>query len=253
MLEDSARGWCSPRRGCGIASPVHPCRSCSSMRSRLPRRRIVAPADLGNTWPTSSTPRARPAGPRGCSCPTPRSPTTSARRREAYGIGAADRVLQFASMSFDTSAEEIYPSLTARRHAGAARRGDGSSLERFAREAGSWASPCSTCPPPTGTSWWPRWGAGWTLPRLLRLVILGGEQAQADRLARGASGWASASACVNSYGPTEATIVTTRRDLTGTAIARATCRSAGPSRTRAPMSLGHGLELVPAGRRRASC
>ncbi len=31
---------------------------------------------------------------------------------DAYGIGAGDRVLQFASMSFDTSAEEIYPCLT---------------------------------------------------------------------------------------------------------------------------------------------
>jgi len=31
---------------------------------------------------------------------------------EAYGISSRDRVLQFASVSFDTSAEEIYPCLT---------------------------------------------------------------------------------------------------------------------------------------------
>src|SRR5439155_11415359 len=33
--------------------------------------------------------------------------------REEYGIGSGDRVVQFASLSFDAHAEEIYPALAA--------------------------------------------------------------------------------------------------------------------------------------------
>jgi acyl-CoA synthetase (AMP-forming)/AMP-acid ligase II/acyl carrier protein len=64
-----------------------------------------------------------------------------------------------------------------------------------------------------------------TLPRCLRLVILGGEEALADRFAlwqrRIGPGIGSTVRLVNTYGPTEATIVATRRGLSGLVPGRA--------------------------------
>ena len=69
---------------------------------------------------------------------------------DAYELGPDDRVVQFASLSFDAHAEEI-----CRR----SRPGPGSSCFPTAgrRCRTSWrsrpTSPCSTCRRPTGTSW----------------------------------------------------------------------------------------------------
>jgi acyl carrier protein len=51
------------------------------------------------------------------------------------------------------------------------------------------------------------------LPRCLRLVILGGEEALADRFALWRRRVGSSVRLVNTYGPTETTIVATRREL----------------------------------------
>src|SRR5687768_3975736 len=53
------------------------------------------------------------------------------------------------------------------------------------------------------------------LPRCLRLVILGGEEALADRFALWHRRVGSSVRLVNTYGPTEATIVATHRELSG--------------------------------------
>src|SRR6185295_18634169 len=105
---------------------------------------------------------------------------------EDAGIGAGDRVLQFASTSFDTSAEEIYPCLT--RGATLVLRDDAlaGAAESFLREVERLGLTVLDLP----TAYWhelvdglaqgPAQDLDW--PASVRLVILGGEQARADRL-----------------------------------------------------------------------
>ena len=138
---------------------------------------------------------------------------------QAFGITPADRVLQFASISFDTSGEEIYPCLT--RGAALVLRDDEmvASLERFAREVGNLGVTVLDLP----TAYWHEIVAemeqGLEMPAALRLVILGGEQAQRDRLDAWRERVGDRIRLLNTYGPTETTIVTTRRELTGPAAA----------------------------------
>nr|QEO74128.1 condensation domain-containing protein [uncultured bacterium] len=131
---------------------------------------------------------------------------------EEGGIGPADRVLQFASMSFDTSAEEIYPCLT--RGATLVLRDDamGSSPEVFVREVERLGITVLDLP----TAFWHELVAQdleW--PISVRLVIIGGEQAHAAQLDAWRERVGDRIRLLNTYGPTEATIVTTRRDVTG--------------------------------------
>src|SRR6185295_9629950 len=98
---------------------------------------------------------------------------------EDAGIGAGDRVLQFASMSFDTSAEEIYPCLT--RGATLVLRDEAMAgpPESFLREVARLGITVLDLP----TAYWHELMAGMAAedlawPTCVRLVILGGEQAQ---------------------------------------------------------------------------
>ncbi|HEY4561540.1 MAG TPA: AMP-binding protein, partial [Thermoanaerobaculia bacterium] len=134
---------------------------------------------------------------------------------EDAGIGAGDRVLQLASMSFDTSAEEIYPCLT--RGAILVLR-DAAMVgpaEGFLREVERLGITVLDLP----TAYWHQLVDGlaqdlaW--PACTRLVILGGEQARADRLDVWRERVGERCRLLNTYGPTEATIVATRRDLNG--------------------------------------
>jgi len=132
---------------------------------------------------------------------------------QTFGITPADRVLQFASISFDTSGEEIYPCLT--RGATLVLRDDEmvASLDRFVRDIGNLGITVLDLP----TAYWHEIVAEQDLkmPASLRLVILGGEQAQRDRLEAWREKVGDRIRLVNTYGPTETTIVTTRRELTG--------------------------------------
>ncbi len=133
-----------------------------------------------------------------------------------YAIGPADRVLQFASVSFDTSAEEIYPALAA--GATLVLRPDDMAvaIPHFVRELDRLGITVLDLP----TAFWHELVAGLEaedlqLPPRLRLVILGGEEALADRLAAWRWRTGPSVRLVNTYGPTEATIVATHRDLAG--------------------------------------
>lgn len=125
---------------------------------------------------------------------------------EAYGLAPSDRVLQFASVSFDVAAEECFPTwlaggtLVLRSDEPVPAYGD---FLAFLRERNVTVVNLPT----------PYW-AGWAeelerttspLPPSLRLVIVGSEKAQPDDLRR----WqrmAGPCAWCNAYGPTEATI-----------------------------------------------
>jgi amino acid adenylation domain-containing protein/thioester reductase-like protein len=128
---------------------------------------------------------------------------------ENYGITGQDRILQFASISFDAAAEEIFPALA-----------QGATLVLRTEEM------LSTIPAfldrcyeeqltvlDLPTAFWHLLVAemkrlNLTLPESIRLVIIGGEAASVEHLAI----WqqlAPAVRLINSYGPTETTVVAT--------------------------------------------
>ncbi len=143
---------------------------------------------------------------------------------DAYEISPADRVLQFASLNFDTSAEEIFPALC--RGACLVLRTDSmiSSAIDFLGGCADFGVTVLDLP----TAYWHELtdelcADKLSLPPSLRLVILGGEKALPERLRSWRElGGAAAVRLVNTYGPTEATIVATMSDLSasGTRILR---------------------------------
>jgi amino acid adenylation domain-containing protein len=131
----------------------------------------------------------------------------------AYGVHPGDRVLQFASIGFDTSAEEIYPALLAGATLVPRPESMLDSVPRFLAELDRLGITLLNLP----TAWWHELAAGLedaSLPARVRRIILGGERALGERLAlwrRGTDGHPAR--LVNTYGPTEATVVTTRHEL----------------------------------------
>jgi len=132
---------------------------------------------------------------------------------EEYAIGSEDRVLQFASLCFDTSAEEIYCTLT--RGATLVLRTDAmlTSAKQFLEGCARLGITIMDLP----TGYWHHLTAAicaddLPVPESVKLLILGGEQAHSDHVDR----WlerAPGVRLLNTYGPTEATIVTTTFDL----------------------------------------
>ena len=128
-------------------------------------------------------------------------------------IGSSDRVLQFASINFDNSTEEIYASLI--RGAALVLRTENmlSSGSVFLEKCAEWKVSVLDLPTP----YWHELTAqqdrhGLSLPSCIRVVILGGEKAQAERLARWQRLVGQSVRVINTYGPTETTIVATMSD-----------------------------------------
>lgn len=131
-----------------------------------------------------------------------------------YGVCGSDRVLQFASISFDAAAEEIFPCLT--QGATLVLRTDPmlSSMAMFLQACADWQLTVLDLP----TAFWHQLvtemeSQNLELPNSVRLVILGGEKALFDRVLLWQQRVDASVRLVNSYGPTEATIVTTTMDL----------------------------------------
>jgi len=133
---------------------------------------------------------------------------------ELFAIKGGDRVLQFASISFDTSAEEIYPALAA--GATLVLRTDEmlSSGGAFMRQCGAWGITVLDLP----TSYWHSLALALSrgeavVPESLRLVILGGEKAQRERWRQWQEHGGGPVRVSNTYGPTEATVVATSYEV----------------------------------------
>ncbi|RCG33248.1 amino acid adenylation domain-containing protein [Sphaerisporangium album] len=147
--------------------------------------------------------------------------------RDAYELGPGDRVVQFASLSFDTHAEEIFPALAAGATVVMLPDGGASLPDHLAASSAPPAPPGSSgssAPPVSSgvtvldlpTAYWHRLvdlidEIRW--PESLRLVILGGEQVHGAAVARWRARFGDRVRLVNTYGPTETTIIATATDL----------------------------------------
>ena len=133
--------------------------------------------------------------------------------QDAFGFSQADKVLQFASISFDTAGEEIFPTLAC-----------GASLyladENMKASAKGFIEGCrrediSFVDLPT--AFWHQITAAivedkLALPESIRCLIIGGERAQPQAVAN----WLELKnniKLVNTYGPTECTIVSSYCEL----------------------------------------
>ena len=131
----------------------------------------------------------------------------------AYGLHPGDRILQFAALTFDTSVEEIMPALC---RGATVVYGEGPRVKApvdFLRQAEALQLTVLDLP----TAYWHVLLANpaFQLPPTLRLVILGGEKAQADALTAWKKKADPTVRLYNSYGPSEATVVTLGCDLAG--------------------------------------
>ena len=132
-----------------------------------------------------------------------------------YGITADDRVLQFAPLHFDASVEEIFVTLAA--GGTLVLRGD-DMLDVPALLAGCARHAITVLDLPT--AYWHELAYALStgvaeLPPTLRTVVIGGEAALPERVARWRQAVGGRVRLLNTYGPTEATVVATVADLSG--------------------------------------
>lgn len=157
--------------------------------------------------------------------------TVVAALRDLFGITPEDRVLQFASLSWDTCFEEILPTLTGgatlvfddETHTG--------SFPRFLRAVRRQGITVLDLP----SAYWHELvlhlvDSGEPLPGCLRLVIIGGEPVNAARLEAWRHLDTGRIRLLNTYGSTETTLITHAVDLHGPAADE--CATASP---RAPI------------------
>jgi amino acid adenylation domain-containing protein len=131
-----------------------------------------------------------------------------------YGIQERDHILQFSSISFDVSAEEIYTSLIS--GATLVLRTDTmlDSVEVFLQKCSNWEITVMALP----TAYWHELTIflsqeKFTLPSSLRLIIIGGEKALPERLKTWFECVGQQIRLVNNYGPTETTVGATICEL----------------------------------------
>jgi amino acid adenylation domain-containing protein/non-ribosomal peptide synthase protein (TIGR01720 family) len=133
---------------------------------------------------------------------------------ELYGFGSGDRLLQFTSLSFDVSGEDIFGSLT--RGAALVLRSDlmMASASSFLHECRRHNLTVLNLP----TAYWHELMTStsseeWESVEHLRLVIIGGERAMIDRLRLWQQITGRRVRLANEYGPTEATVASTAWEL----------------------------------------
>ncbi|MFQ4145498.1 amino acid adenylation domain-containing protein [Chlorogloeopsis sp. ULAP02] len=138
---------------------------------------------------------------------------TQAAIRE-YGIKSSDRILQFASISFDAAAEEIFPCLIQGATLVLRTNEMLTSIPHFLEKCQQQSLTVLDLP----TAFWQQLISELTvlkltLPLSLRLVIIGGEKVSVDKVLTWQKYVDSNIQLINSYGPTEATVVATTCDL----------------------------------------
>ncbi|MCY1035330.1 amino acid adenylation domain-containing protein [Corallococcus sp. BB11-1] len=134
--------------------------------------------------------------------------------RGLVGLTPEDRVLQFNSLSFDTSVEELFLTLTAGATLVLRDAAMLATPEAFLEGSRRWGITLWDLP----TAFWHSLTAALeerdlALPASLRSVIIGGEQARAERVAQWYRRASADVRLLNTYGPTEATVAATFFDL----------------------------------------
>ncbi|MGA9772096.1 MAG: non-ribosomal peptide synthetase, partial [Blastocatellia bacterium] len=165
-----------------------------------------------------------------------------------YSITSEDYILQFASISFDTSAEEIFPCLT--QGARLVLRTDSmmDSVSDFLTTCKRWNISVLNLP----TAYWHQIVAHSgpeeaDIARTFRLVIIGGEEAQASSLSKWKGQCGDRPQLLNTYGPTEATIVSTICNLTSQSIEHARVPIGRPISNAQTYIIGDAFAPVPMG------
>ena len=165
-----------------------------------------------------------------------------------YGIEKCDRFLQFSSISFDVSAEEIYTSLTS--GATLVLRTDSmlDSVGVFLQKCIDWELTILALP----TAYWHELTIflsqeKFALPPSLRLVIIGGEKALTERLTTWLEYVGQRVRLVDNYGPTEATIGATIYDLSAAKTALTAVPIGRPIRNVQTYILDRSQQPVPIG------
>jgi amino acid adenylation domain-containing protein len=131
--------------------------------------------------------------------------------RDEFELNQDDRVLQFASISFDAAAEEIYPCLITGATLVLRTNEMLNSISTFLQKCKSWGLTLIDLP----TAYWHEITSQLNndtikFPSSVRLVIIGGEQALKEQLVKWQKYVNSTVKLFNTYGPTETTIVATR-------------------------------------------
>jgi amino acid adenylation domain-containing protein len=129
---------------------------------------------------------------------------------ELYGLSESDRLLQFASMSFDVAIEELFPSWLC--GATVVLRPDEALLSFDSLHSLIEQQRLTVLNLPT--AYWHEWVSelqrvGMPLPPGIRLVVIGGEQALLERVATWHEIAGEGVRLLNAYGPTETTITAT--------------------------------------------
>ncbi len=144
----------------------------------------------------------------------------AASASQRYGFAASDRVLQFAPLHFDASVEELFVTLCV--GATLVLRSDEmvESVPRFLSLCEALQISVLDLP----TAFWHEVAyhldaAGAVFPERVRIVIIGGEAALAEHARRFLARVGPHVALVNTYGPTEATVVATSAVLTAASLA----------------------------------
>ncbi len=134
--------------------------------------------------------------------------------RRAFAMVPDDRMLQFASISFDTAAEEIYPTLLSGATLVLRNEAMLASVDDFLAACDLWKITIIDFP----TAFWHVVVDGladasvhW--PEAVRLIILGGERAKPEQLDEWYRRVRPSPRVLNTYGPTESTIVATSCEL----------------------------------------
>lgn len=141
---------------------------------------------------------------------------TAESLRDLFGLTEADRVLQFASLNWDTCFEEILPALTSGATLVFHDDAYSGSFPRFVRTLESEQITVLDLP----TAFWHELvnyllEDGKRLPECLRVVIIGGEAVNPSRIADWCTLDTSGIRLINTYGCTETTLITHAVDLHG--------------------------------------
>jgi amino acid adenylation domain-containing protein len=131
---------------------------------------------------------------------------------QTYGIGDKDRVLQFFSMNFDGSVEELFPAWAS--GGTVVLRSDeiSSSISEFEKFIERRKITVVDLP----TAYWHEWVRNLrAVPPTLRAVIIGGEKVSAELCRVWLQKGGGTVRLFNTYGPTECTVVSTVHELTG--------------------------------------